>query len=143
METHDVFWKVSLSNGETLYENKGDYKRIDDLLPPWERLMLYICDNNLEITSLNLYTDSGRTFHLPSSGKNPKFKIFATEIKPLFFDFSRNFEIEIRPKVSTRTLTTYSIAWAVYPEFILQLWVKNGDHDTSWVTILPKSTPKV
>lgn len=136
METRQyrVFFKVSLSNGENIYENKGDYLRIPGELPPWERLKQYISDSNLTITSLDLYTDEGNTFNLPSSGQNPKFKAFADSLKPSSYNFFRRAGSDYG-----KGWEVYAVAEAIFSNYILQMWVNNNNPDNSWVLITGKA----
>lgn len=90
LESHKVKWQVSLSNGETFFEGKGNYVEYAGELSPWGRLQEYLKANDLKITSLSLYTDDGQTFNLPSLGKNPKFSAFMQEWKPFKFVMERH-----------------------------------------------------
>ena len=87
--THNVRWQASLSNGETVYEDKGDYLELPGELSPWQKLLKHISENNLTITSLSLYTDDGARFNLPSLGKNPKFSAFDQATKPFQYILER------------------------------------------------------
>lgn len=84
-----VKFKVSLSNGETFYEGKGDYKVIPGERSPLGRLLDYIDRNELDITSLSLFADNGQEWHLPSRGKNPKFQAFDRATKPVDYTIYR------------------------------------------------------
>ena len=53
-------WVVSLSNGETIYENE-----IKDCGPAWERLSRYCQDKNISITNLRLQI-AGTEVKLPA-----------------------------------------------------------------------------
>jgi hypothetical protein len=86
-----VLWTVSLSNGETLYEDKGNFQTIEGALSPWRRLLAYMEEKSLTITSLSLYTSDGRRWNIPSMGKNPKFHVFAAAPKPSGYRFFRKF----------------------------------------------------
>lgn len=144
LNTHYVLWKVSLDNGETFYENKGDYKSIPGKPSPWQRLQKYISDNKLEITSLSLYTDKGQTWQLPSAGSNPKFREFSNIEKPIDYDLSRKMArdtIVIRGKKGelknkgTKVTSWLTVASAIYPDYELQIWVDEFNPRNSW-TIL-------
>jgi len=54
-------WIVSLSNGETIFE---DYR--DDEEPAWTRLALYVHENDLSITGMRVQFESGLGIKLPS-----------------------------------------------------------------------------
>ena len=52
---HKIQWTASLSNGETLFEGKGEYKDIQDgRKSPMQRLFKYVADYGLSITSFGL-----------------------------------------------------------------------------------------
>jgi hypothetical protein len=137
---HKVKFKVSLNNGETFYEGKGDYVEIAGQLSPWQRLLKYTVDNKVEITSLSLYTDSGQTFNLPSSGKNPKFKPFRDIQKPIDYDLKRYVARELDTTRINGDLTLDNIAvseWftvieAIYPDYKLELWVDEFNIQNCW-----------
>jgi len=63
-----VRWVVSLSNGETIYEERGNYRKIEGELSPWQRLQAYITDNELEITSIVLTYQVKLGNEVPRSG---------------------------------------------------------------------------
>lgn len=127
-QTHQVKWKVSLSNGETLYEEKGDYLRLDGQLSPWMRLKKYIEDNNLTITSLALYTDNAQSYNLPSNGKNPKFHQFESVIKPYKYDFYR----VVGHDVQSTEEEKFAVIEAYYKYTILQIWTSESNPENSW-----------
>ena len=137
LNTHLVKWKVSLSNGETLFEGKGDYQDIPNQPSPWQRLQKYISDNKLEITSLSLYTDKGQTWQLPSSGSNPKFSEFAKVKKPLDYDMCRKIAREAKVvKMATEKAVVaewYTVIKAIYKDYELQIWVSELNTNNSWV----------
>lgn len=127
-----VKFKVSLSNGETLYEGKGNFQRLAGLEAPYARLLSYISENNLNITSFALYTDTGKVFNLPSLGNNPKFKEFQEIKKPLSYNLFRKLGKNIEAN-STEDLLV--CAEAYYSGIRLQLWVDDNNPDNSWVLI--------
>ena len=133
--THNVLWQVSLSNGETIYEEKGNYKRIAGELSPWLKLEYYIDKNNLNITSLCLYTRSGQTFNLPSTSNNPKFNRFKHSRKPISYKVQRAIAHDIsltgKPVVSDH----FTIAIAEYETYTLEMWVDEKNTNNSWVLI--------
>ena len=55
-------WIVSLSNGETIFE---DYR--DNEEPAWKRLALYVEANDLSITGMRVQFESGLKIKLPSA----------------------------------------------------------------------------
>ena len=138
METkYNVKWKVSLNNGETLYEGKGDFIEIAGELSPWNRLLYYLDKTGSSITSLCLYTDSGHTFNLPSSGKNPKFKEFSDIEKPRRFNFFHKIAHDINTSVRQTEITDlYAVIEAVYANYKLQLWVDELNSRNCWGIII-------
>lgn len=78
----NIKWQVSLSNGETLNEDKGNFIN-DHTSSAWSKLRTYTQENNLEITALSLVTNDGKTFNLPSGGKRPRFSAFYNVENPL------------------------------------------------------------
>jgi len=135
--TKNALWQVSLSNGQTFFEGKGDFTEIKSALSPWQRLLKYMSVNNAQITSLSLYTRDGRTFNLPSVGKNPKFRPFAVAEKPIDYMLERYYgqDMDITGKGigPSDHFTTIS---AVYADYRLQLWVDENNTRNSWVLVV-------
>ena len=130
-----VLWSVSLSNGETLYENKGNFKNIKDELSPWQRLLLYLAKEKVEITSMSLYCGDKR-WHLPSAGKSPKFQAFSQCEKPYHFKFFRKMGANMNKDTGEQTDEEH---FAVVEAFFeggtsMQVWV-DEEKQNSW-TIL-------
>jgi hypothetical protein len=139
---HNVKWFVSLSNGETLYESKGNYCDIKGEPSPWLRLLKYTQENKLEITSCGLYTDDGKIFNLPSNGKNPKFKDFAEIEKPLDYLVCRKLARDIvmvgdRPQ-KTEISDWFTVAKAFYPTYTLEIWVDENNTNNCWTLVVKK-----
>lgn len=135
MKTHTVRWSVSLNNGATLYEEKGDYVSIQGVLSPWQRLLKYVEENNLQITSLALYTEDGRRFNLPSAGNNPRFKAFGEAEKPVKYRAYRRVGMDVLTG-SDQKEEVFTIAEAEYTDGKkLQLWVDEKTH-IAWTLII-------
>jgi len=134
---HNVFWKISLSNGESFYEGKGKFKEIPNSDSPWQRLQQYLTSNKLDITSLGLYTNQGQTFNLPSLGKNPKFRAFDMASKPESYRFFRVLSQDIS---SGNVLSSdcFAVVEAVFADYKLQLWVDNENIKSCWVLAVNK-----
>lgn len=116
-------WCASLSNGETLYEGKGDYVVIPGELSPWQRLLLHIGDTGSSITSLSLYTDGGLRWNLPSAGKNPKFKEFQDVKKPFSYRMYRKYGMDAQGPNAGRE-DKYTVIRADYPDgSAIETWV--------------------
>ena len=137
---HNVKWQVSLSNGETFFEGKGKFVEIPGEKSPWQRLIAYTAEHKVTITSLGLYTKDGRTFNLPSLGRNPKFREFSLLPPPLDYDVNRHIsrEMDVTGKEITGTKISewFTLAVAIYPDFQLQLWVDERNTKNSWVLVV-------
>lgn len=135
-----VLFKVSLSNGETYYEGKGEYQEIPGQPMPWRRLYNSVIERGLRITSLSLYTEDGRTFNLPSAGKNPKFPEFAKLERPIDFNVERKLGLEhdvVGNQVKSTVMADhYTVAEVTYPSHKLQIWVDEMDTRNSWVLVV-------
>lgn len=138
---HNALWQVSLSSGETFYEEKGDYISVPGQLSPWQRLQKYIVETKTEITSLSLYTNDGRTFNLPSSGKNPKFRPFSVSKKPIDYNMCRYLGQDIRITGSKQetigSSDHFTVIEAIYPDYKLQVWVDEKNTRNSWTLVVP------
>ena len=137
METleKNVKWQVSLSNGETIYEGKNDYAFIAGELSPWNRLIDYISQWGFGITSISLYTDSGKTFNIPSAGKSPKFHAFSTAEKPIGLNFFRKAGKDLQ---GSEDFEHYAVIEALFEEYKLQLWVSEADGNNCWAMVVGK-----
>lgn len=136
METlqNNVKWQVSLSSGETLYEGKGNFVKVVGELSPWNKLLKYISDNDLSITSISLYTDRGQTFNIPSVGKTPKFHAFSTAKKPLSLTFYRKAAANVVGGKEGE-YEHFAVIQANYEDFALQLWVNESDGNNCWLLV--------
>jgi hypothetical protein len=137
METqHTVLWSVSLSNGDTIHEEKGEYVTQAGLLSPWQRLLLFLEKEKLLVTSLSLYSNDGRRWNIPSAGKNPKFKAFAEAPKPVSYRMFRRMGGDV---IGTGEIThkeIFTVAEAKYESgVVLQVWVDNATGN-SWTLIV-------
>ncbi len=138
METlfkHNVKWKISLSNGETFYEGKGKFKDISGLKSPFQRLLDYTLDTKTYITSLSLYTDSGQSFNLPSSGNRPRFNEFNNLSKPIDYNIFRKMAKNIS-KDGSEISDWFTVAEAIYPDYKLQLWVDEKNYKNCWTLVV-------
>lgn len=137
---HSVLFQVSLSNGETFYEEKGKFVTVPGELSPWNKLLKYISENKVLITSLSLYTKDGRTFNLPSAGRDPKFRPFVVAEKPIDFCLKRylgrEMDIENLKVVKIGPSDWFTSIEAVYPNYKLQIWVDENNTQNSWSLVL-------
>ena len=127
-----VRWIASLSNGQTLYEERGNFKTIDGELSPWLRLLSYATENNLSITSIALTFDERTRYNLSSLGKNPKFHAFAQAAKPVAFNFFRKLGGDvIDGKVNAETADHFGVIEAQYESGqVVQVWVDDANGNT-------------
>lgn len=124
-------WKVGLSNGTNFTENVVPFMVIEGELKPWKRLVKYVEENNLEITSLCL-TDGKKTFNLPSGGNRPKFRAFQELEKPIGFN---HFQM-IGGHVNGGDQQLFTVIEAIYSNKKLQLWVDEQNTDNCWVLVV-------
>jgi len=136
MARHAVTWKASLSNGETAYEGKGQFEEIDGELSPWNKLVEYIADNDLKITSLALETFDGRTFHVPSAGKSPRFPMFENQPKPNDYRFFNAVTSVIMESGEGDVTSMYRVIEAVYDDHRLQMWVDVYNPRNCWCLVV-------
>ena len=132
---HTTHWTVSLNNGETLYEEKGDYRILAGEPSPWQRLQLYLLEKKLYITSLSIYTENGKRFNLPSAGKNPRFSAFKNTESPVSYTWFRNYGQE-QGGLNAGREDHYATIEATYSDGRkLQIWVDDITND-SWSVIV-------
>jgi hypothetical protein len=130
-QEHNILWKVSLSNGETIHESIGLYKKIEGDLSPWNKLLKYCDENDLVITSLSLWSRKGKTYNLPSSGKQPRFRFFIEAEKPVAYKMFRAYSSD-----SYGDYEHYTVAEAEYTDGKkLQIWVDEKNTNNSWVLV--------
>lgn len=136
LNSHKVKWQVSLSNGETFFEGKGDFIEVAGELSPWQKLLAYLRDNKLNITSISLYTDDNKTFNLPSLGKNPKFSAFFQDFKPIGYNMERQFAKDHgeSPDLFTTISAIYRIPIMGTSGIHLKmsLWVDENNTNNCW-----------
>lgn len=135
---HKNKWQVSLSNGLTLFEDKGDYLEIDGAPSPWQRLLAFMQASNVHITSLSLYTDEGQRWSLPSAGKNPKFAAFHDAPKPTGFACFRKMGMDITPDGEAKPAQLFTVIQAQMEDGFLEIWVDEENPLNCW-TLFSKS----
>lgn len=136
MDLHKVKWQVSLSNGETFFEGKGPFREVEGEDSPWQKLDQYTAEVGATITSLSLYTDDGRTWNLPSAGKNPQFREFALHKPPFDYVCSRKVTRQMGKSGEMKISSWYTVAIAFYPDHQLQIWVDERNTRNSWVLVV-------
>lgn len=140
---HAIKWQVSLSDGKTFFEGKGDFAEIEGALSPWQRLLSYLAQNKARITSLGLYSEDGRVWNLPSGGNRPKFQAFEQAEKPISFNCFRKLGMDVLPvdgQVDTRDERhdLFTVAQAELADGFLEIWVNERDPRASWTLFLKK-----
>lgn len=138
--THNVAWQVSLSNGETVSEGLGRFSEVEGEISPWQKLLVYLSENNLQITSLSL-VNVYRTFNLPSAGKNPKFRPFSLSPKPLGYECRRYVSREAHTGKELALASPhelFTVGVAIYKDYELQLWVDENATENCWTLLVPK-----
>lgn len=143
MKRHNVKWQVGLSNGETFFEDKGNFCIVEGEPSPWQRLLLYLAENKASITSLSLITDSGQRWNLPSAGNRPKFKAFEDAETPVDFDCFRKVAFDVVNTEKEIDLATtphdlFTVAQAEFENYFLEVWVNENNPRHSWTLILKK-----
>lgn len=133
---HNVKWKVSLSTGETFYEDKGMFEEAKGELSPWIRLLEYARNKGASLTSLSLYTDDGRTFNLPSAGKCPNFKKFQALNSPMSYTVYR----QVGQELLSNNYEEYTVAKVNYSTGSLELWVDERNSKHCWSLWIPLQT---
>jgi hypothetical protein len=139
---HNVRWSVSLSNGETIHEGKGEYEEIDGELSPWQKLQAHLETLNagapadpVRITSLWLTTQSGATLNLPSAGRNPRFRALGEAHAPTAFRMFRNAAADIVDGLTVNG-EIYTVAEATFADNKrLQIWVDEATGNAWCLTL--------
>jgi len=130
-----VLWVATLSNGEVLYEEKGDYTTVSGALSPWNKLQEHLTESNSKITALGLYTEDGRRFNLPSTETNPKFNEFSKASIPVSYRMFRKVGADITGG-TVGAQEKYTVVEATYEDGRrLQIWVDEKGI-TSWAIIV-------
>ena len=141
MQSHQVRWNVSLSNGENYREGHSPFHESENDESPWGRLKRYIDISGLEITSLWLSTPAGARHHLPSRGKrggNPKLRAFDMAGKPITLRCFRRLAAEgttLQELAEGEDRALYTIAEADYGTYRVQIFVSESDPNVSWVLV--------
>lgn len=131
-----VLFTASLSNGETIHEEKGNFQTITGELSPWQRLLAFCASQKATITSLALYTADGKRWNIPSAGKTPKFKAFADCEKPISYRFFRKIGADMRADGTIENTDHFNVIEATYTDGKkIQVWV-DDEGENSWTLLL-------
>lgn len=140
---HTIKWQVSLSNGKTFFEDKGDFCELDGQPSPWQRLLLYMAEFGAQITSLGLYADDGRVWNLPSGGNRPKFQAFETAEKPIGFNCFRKVAFDILPTgEQAEKHDLFTVGQAEFVNGYLEVWVDENNPKNTWTIYISKKSIK-
>lgn len=137
-----VYFIAGLSNGETATEGKGNFAEIEGALSPWQRLLRYCAEQQVDITSLALATADGRRWHLPSAGKAPKFKAMAEALKPTGVRMFRKAAMDLKTNTDGDMKEGdwgdfFTCLEAIFADGRkLQLWVSDAEPHPSWCIII-------
>jgi hypothetical protein len=141
-----VYFRASLSNGEIITEGEGDFQWLENEKSPFQRLIVYTVQNNLEITSLSLFTKSGHNWTLPPMGKKAKFMGYRNRSEkdlPIDYEVKRTLARDMKGEndngnttiTSMKVVKFYTVAEAIYGDKVLQLWVDENHPDNSWIIL--------
>lgn len=128
----NVRWKVSLNDGTTYYEGKKPFKMIEGDKPAWVRLQEFVKKYKLRITSLALITNN-RTWNLPSSGDNPKFRAFDLADKPISYNYKRILGLDYKIRGGRKIKQIFVIGEAIFKNYKIEVWVDEDRPDNSWI----------
>lgn len=139
-----IYFIASLSNGETIVENKGDWCWVDGLKSPWNRLIRYTAEKDITINSLSLGSPLGTTWTLPILSGKPRFRGYTglqEAEKPIDYEVKRFIARDMDVGISQGTARIkktvisefYTIAEAIFKDHILQLWVSEANLNLSYM----------
>jgi len=128
-----IKWQVALSNGQQILEDNDFVSDVES--SAWQKLLKYVQENNLEITSLSLLTSDNRTFNLPSGGKRPRFKAFYDVEKPIGFNFGHHIGYDVKDNSGEKHEELFVFIEAIYPNYRLQLWVDENNPSNCWCLV--------
>lgn len=130
---HNVKWFASLSNGETVFEDKGAFLEEEGALSPWWKFQSYLQETQTSITSFGLYSDQGHRWLLPSIGKNSRFIQYAMNSeRPISFNAYRRADHCIG-----EGQTIYTVAEAKYEDDnVIQIYVDNNNLEITWTNLI-------
>ena len=124
--THNVKFKVSLSNGDIFFEGKGEMIDTPES-SAWAKLDKYCMQNKVDIVHMSLYTDDGREFHLPSAANRPSFRAFFNLEKPLDYNCYRKLFGSVNGGGAVDAKQLFTVIEAIYETHSLQLWVDENN----------------
>lgn len=132
--TDKALWCASLSDGSTFQEGRGEFQVIEGQPSPFQRLLLFVEERNLRVTSLSLYCGD-RHWSLPSAGRNPKFRAFEAAPKPESYRFFRAMGADQAGR-NAGVEDRFAVVEARYASGLaVQVWVEDGTLN-SWAVAL-------
>ena len=135
---HKVNFTASLSNGETIYEGKGDYKEVAGQPSPFQQLQSYLIENKLTITTLGLYTSDGRSFFLPTTSGRHNIGKLQEEFKPYDYNLFRYMDASMNMNGEIESIDRhFTVIEALFEKYKLQLWVNELDTRSARVHLVP------
>lgn len=139
MQSHQVTWNVSLSNGGVHREGVGIFKEFAGKASPWQLLLAYLKETGQTITSLWLSTPDGTRHHLPSMvpTANPKLKAFHEAKTPIRLRCTHRVasDMSVSGGPIAGTGEWFTIAEATYETHVVQVFVSELDTKYSWVLV--------
>lgn len=136
MRTRNVFWRVSLSNGDTFHEGNKPFQTVEGALSPWQRLLRYLETNKASITALALYTKAGHVYQLPSAGNRPRFHTTDSVEAPTGYRFFMTHKASFNAHGVVSEESAWVVIEAQYPSHALQIW-SSPDGNTTWSAMIP------
>lgn len=143
---HKINWTASLSNGASFFEGKGEFAELEGAKSPFQKLIDYTIDNQVEIRSFGLYCDK-KVWMLPSLSPRYQIGMLDKELKPLGYNLFRYVDADLNGNnadengtihIEKRDIKSWwTVAEAIYPDFKLQIWVNEFNVDVSRVHIVP------
>jgi hypothetical protein len=129
-----VRWVATLSNGDTIAEQSGEWVEIPGQRKPWVRLTQFAAKNGYYLTSLRLNVD-GRTIHMPRANFD-RFAMNETSLAPLFYSLQYHMEADGLFGSGDEKQSKFIDLAAHYPEGIAVHYIQElGEQSNSWVLL--------
>lgn len=123
-------WVVSLSDGSSATEGRGEFKNIKDEPSAWQKLLSHLQENNLKITALRLEV-LGRRYHLPSLN-TAKHKFLSKVPKEIYYRRKVTNDVFVTDLnlIKKDNYERFIGAIADYGDFLVKLWVNEETGDS-------------
>ena len=137
-KTDTARWVATLSNGQTIVEDSGEFTFSPGEPKPWVKLTRYLGESDLYLTSLRL-NFKGRTIHMPRTNFG-KFGMTEHSMSPLFYSLQYQLEAEMGSSqdgpVGTQWAQKHYVDLiAHYPTWDVHYVQDLEDGNTSWVIV--------